>query len=121
MGRLISLPATRRTAKSGRTLYYRFVPRPVHYVQFLCHTSIFIYWGAYWPEVRRHIPALLVQIAFAYALDMLVCWSRKNEWWLSFGLFPIVYSVYLAFYTWSGLGPKVYVGWSNFTELLGDR
>jgi ABC-type sugar transport system permease subunit len=37
-----------------------------------------------------------------------------------FGLFPIVYSVYLAFYTWSGLGPKVYVGWSNFSELLGD-
>jgi cellobiose transport system permease protein len=37
-----------------------------------------------------------------------------------FGLFPIGYSVYLAFYSWSGLGPRIYVGWQNFSQLLGD-
>ncbi|HUC14571.1 MAG TPA: sugar ABC transporter permease, partial [Acidimicrobiales bacterium] len=38
----------------------------------------------------------------------------------AFSLFPIGYSVYLAFYSWNGLGPKLYVGWQNFSELFGD-
>ena len=37
-----------------------------------------------------------------------------------FGLFPIVYSVYLAFYSWNGLGPRIYVGLQNFSQLLTD-
>jgi TPR repeat protein len=85
----------RQTARSGRRLRYTFVPRPVHYVQMMAHSSIFLYWGAYWPEVYHHVPLLLVQIAFAYALDMLVCWSRRDEWLLGFGLIPIVLSTNL--------------------------
>jgi cellobiose transport system permease protein len=37
-----------------------------------------------------------------------------------FGIFPIGYSVYLAFFQWSGLGPRVFVGLQNFTTLFGD-
>jgi TPR repeat protein len=85
----------RDKARSGRLLHYSFVPRSVHYVQMMAHSSIYLYWGAYWPEVYHHVPQLFVQIAFAYAFDMLVCWSRRDEWFLGFGLIPIVLSTNL--------------------------
>jgi hypothetical protein len=84
-----------RAARAGRQLSYIFVPRPVHYVQMMAHSAIFLYWGAYWPEVYRHVPLILAQVAFAYAFDMLVCWARRDTWILGFGLFPIVFSTNL--------------------------
>ena len=55
----------------------------------------------------------------------------KNEWlWayifiapmvigtLCLGIIPILYSVGLSFMRWDGLGEKVFIGISNFTELL---
>lgn len=82
-------------ARAGRQLNYIFVPRPVHYVQMMAHSVIYLYWGAYWPEVYRHVPLILAQVAFAYAFDMLVCWARRDTWILGFGLFPIVFSTNL--------------------------
>ena len=82
-------------ARAGRRLNYIFVPRPVHYVQMVAHSAIYLYWGAYWPEVYRHLPLLLAQVAFAYAFDSLLCWSRRDTWLLGFGLFPIVFSTNL--------------------------
>jgi len=38
----------RSAARSGRILTYEFVPRPVHYVQFMMHSSVYLYWGWYW-------------------------------------------------------------------------
>ena len=63
----------RQVLKTGRTLRYEFVPRPVHYVQLTMHTCIYAYWGWYWREVYHHVPLILCQIVFAYTLDMLVC------------------------------------------------
>ncbi|MFC4453121.1 sugar ABC transporter permease [Deinococcus sonorensis] len=40
-----------------------------------------------------------------------------------FGLFPIVFSLYLSFHAWqpaSGLGSMTFVGWRNFTDNLTD-
>jgi cellobiose transport system permease protein len=37
-----------------------------------------------------------------------------------FGLFPVAFSFYLAFFKWSGLGPRVFVGLENFRTLFGD-
>lgn len=37
-----------------------------------------------------------------------------------FGLFPILFSLYLAFHAWDGLGPMEYVGLRNFRNLLTD-
>jgi TPR repeat protein len=81
--------------RSGRTLTYEVVPRPVHYVQLAMHSSIYAYWGWYWREVYHYIPLILAQIAFVYALDMLVCWSRRDLWVLGFGPIPIVLSTNL--------------------------
>lgn len=41
-----------------------------------------------------------------------------------FGVFPLLFSLYLAFQSWeptSGLGAMEFVGWSNFTFALGDE
>ena len=85
----------REVVKTGRTLRYDFVPRPVHYVQLTMHTCIYAYWGWYLREVYHHVPLILCQIVFAYTLDMLVCWSRRDKWILGFGPFPIVLSTNL--------------------------
>ena len=91
---LLSIFVVSRISR-GRTLYYEFLPRPVHYVQFLMHSSIYAYWGYYWREVYNHVPLIAAQIVFAYVVDMLVCWSRRDKWILGFGPFPIVLSTNL--------------------------
>lgn len=81
--------------RTGRTLTYEFVPRRVHWVQSLMHSSVFIYWGWYWREVYHEIPLILAQVFFLYVVDMLVCWSRRDKWILGFGPFPIAFSTNL--------------------------
>ncbi|MBW7457220.1 carbohydrate ABC transporter permease [Paenibacillus sepulcri] len=39
---------------------------------------------------------------------------------LIFGLFPILFSLYLSFHAWDGLGTMEYVGFRNFKNLLSD-
>jgi hypothetical protein len=85
----------RRAARAGRVLSYDIVPRPVHYVQLMMHTSIYAYWGWYWREVYHYAPLIVAQIVFVYVLDMLVCWWRRDKWILGFGPFPIVLSTNL--------------------------
>ena len=38
---------------------------------------------------------------------------------LTFGLFPILFSVYLSFHSWKGLGPMQFVGLKNYLFLAG--
>jgi len=85
----------RQVASAGRQLTYEFAPRKVHYVQLLMHSSIYAYWGWYWHEVYHDLFLIAAQIVFAYALDMLVCWSRRDKWLLGFGPIPIVLSTNL--------------------------
>jgi Sel1 repeat len=81
--------------RTGRTLTYEFVPRRVHWVQLTMHSCVFAYWGWYWPEVYHEFPLILAQVVFLYVLDMLVCWSRRDNWILGFGPIPIVFSMNL--------------------------
>jgi len=39
---------------------------------------------------------------------------------LIFGLAPIIYSVYIAFFNWDALGTKEFIGIQNFVELVAD-
>jgi Sel1 repeat len=84
-----------RVARAGRTLSYDIVLRNVHYVQLIMQTCVYAYWGWYWREVYRFAPLIVAQIIFAYALDMLVCWWRRDKWVLGFGPFPIILSTNL--------------------------
>lgn len=81
-----------RARTKGTGLKIEVSLRPQHYLQALAHTSIFVYWGFYWDPIKDAAVLILAQIVFAYAFDMLLSWTRKNEFVLGFGPFPIIYS-----------------------------
>jgi hypothetical protein len=70
-------------------------PRRQHYIQTICHLSVYAYWGWHWPPVYEYAPLLVAQLLFAYAFDMLLGWSRRGSFGLSWGPFPIVNSTNL--------------------------
>jgi hypothetical protein len=84
-----------RTAAIGRSLRLEVVLRKQHYLQACVQGSIFLYWGWYWREVYHSAPLLLAQLLFAYAFDMLLVWSRRDDYTLGFGPFPVVFSINL--------------------------
>jgi hypothetical protein len=81
--------------RADRTLVYEFAAKSVHYVQLMMHICVYSYWGWYWRPVYHEVPLILSQIAFGYALDMLVCWTRREKWIFGFGPIPIVLSTNL--------------------------
>jgi Na+-translocating ferredoxin:NAD+ oxidoreductase RnfD subunit len=70
-------------------------PRAQHYIQSLCHLTIYAYWGWYWRPVYDFAPLIVAQLVFAYAFDMLLAWSRREPYVLGFGPFPIIFSTNL--------------------------
>ena len=81
-------------------------PRAQHYVQSFCHFCVYSYWGWYWPPVYDFAPLLAAQLLFAYVFDILLAWSRREEYVLGFGPFPIVFSTNLFLWfkdDWFGL------------------
>jgi hypothetical protein len=70
-------------------------PRPQHYIQTMCHLSVYTYWGWHWPPVYEYAWLLAAQLLFAYAFDMMLGWSRRGSYGLSWGPFPIVFSTNL--------------------------
>jgi hypothetical protein len=85
----------RQAKRARRTLGYDFGAKNVHYVQLVMHICVYSYWGWYWRPVYHEVPLILVQIVFGYALDMLVCWSRREKWIFGFGPIPIILSTNL--------------------------
>jgi hypothetical protein len=90
---LIWLLALQLGSREARSLGLR--ARKQHYIQALVQTSIYLYWGYFWPPVYQHAWLLLGQLLFAYAADMLLTWSRREHYVLGFGAFPIVLSTNL--------------------------
>jgi hypothetical protein len=84
-----------RARAARRPLTIEVSLRPQHYLQAIAHTSIFVFWGMYWPPIRDAAPLIAAQIVFAYAFDMLLAWSRRDTYTLGFGPFPIIYSTNL--------------------------
>ena len=82
-----------RRAGEGRSL--TTVLRPQHYVQAMVQVAVFAYWGWYWRPVYDFAGLLVAQLAFAYAVDMLIQWSRRERYVLGFGPFPIIFSINL--------------------------
>jgi Na+-translocating ferredoxin:NAD+ oxidoreductase RnfD subunit len=88
---LLAVRARREGARSLRVAR----PRAQHYVQSLCQLGVYAYWGWYWPPVYDFAPLLLGQLVFAYAFDLLLAWSRREDYLLGFGPFPIIFSTNL--------------------------
>jgi hypothetical protein len=70
-------------------------PRAQHYVQAMCQLSVYAYWGWHWAPVYDYAWLLVAQLLFAYAFDLLLSWSRRGNYLLGFGPFPIIFSTNL--------------------------
>lgn len=82
-----------RSAESGPTFQIQL--RKQHYLQALVQLSVFAYWGYYWRPVYDHALLMVAQLFFAYACELLLAWSRRRDYVLGFGPFPIIFSINL--------------------------
>lgn len=82
-------------ARRRRALVLEISLRPQHYIQACAHLTIYTYWAAYWQGVSDAAPLIAAQLAFAYGLDALLSWSRRDSYTLGFGPFPIIFSTNL--------------------------
>lgn len=80
---------------ASRALMLEIAPRKQHYLQACAQLSVFLYWGWYWPPVYASAHLIAGQLVFAYALDMLLTWSRRDTYVLGFGPFPVIFSINL--------------------------
>ena len=114
-----------RARRSGRTLTLEIVGRRQHYLQACAQGSVLLYWGWYWREVYHSIDLIAAQLLFAYGFDMLLGWSRRDDYTLGFGPFPVVFSINL--FLWfkpdyfylqflmvaTGFAAKALIGWQK--------
>lgn len=84
-----------RSLRRGRPLALEIVVRPQHWVQACAQTVILLYWGRYVHFVYAYIPMIVAQLIFAYGVEALVSWTRRDRYVLGFGPFPIVLSLNL--------------------------
>ena len=84
-----------RARSKGSTLTLQVVPKKQHYLQACAQGSVLLYWGWYWPPVYAFAPFILAQLFFAYAFDLLLCWSRRESYIFGFAPFPVVFSMNL--------------------------
>ncbi len=66
-----------------------------HVLAFLLQVVFIGYWALHWQPVRFYLPMLMAQLAFAYAVDMLLSLSRLGRWTATFGPIPVVGSTSL--------------------------
>lgn len=86
----------RHARRSGRKLAVEYArPLKAHYVQACVQICIYAYWAAYWPKVVQAAPLILGQLAFLFAFDGLLTWSRGRAWRFGMGPVPIVLSTNL--------------------------
>ena len=83
------------SVRRRRTFALDIVLRKQHWVQACAQLSVYAYWGWYWREVYDSAHLIAAQLAFAYAFDMLLTWSRRERYVLGFGPFPIIFSINL--------------------------
>jgi len=81
--------------RTGRTLTLEIVVRKQHYLQACVQGSVLLYWGWYWRQVYDSAHLIAAQLVFAYAFDMLLSWSRRDNYTLGFGPFPVIFSINL--------------------------
>lgn len=74
---------------------FLIVLRPQHYIQTMLQIILYAYWGYYWRPVYDHVWLIVGQLLFAFVFDMLLSWSRRRDYTLGFGPFPIILSINL--------------------------
>jgi hypothetical protein len=83
------------SVRASRTLIVEVAIRKHHWVQALAQVVVYAWWGWHARFVYAFLPLILAQVLFAYAVDALLTWSRRDTWYLGFGPLPVVLSVNL--------------------------
>jgi len=90
-GAILFTSATR----SGRKLALERVVQRNHWVQMCAQGTILLYWGWHARTVYTFFPLILAQILFAFGVDALLQWSRRDTYRMSFGPVPVIFSINL--------------------------
>jgi hypothetical protein len=78
-----------------RRLTVQLAVRRHHWVQACAQGAVLLYWGWYVRAVYAYLPLIAAQLIFAYAVDSLLSWSRRDTYQLGLGPFPIILSINL--------------------------
>lgn len=81
--------------RSVRTLHLATAVHKHHWVQACAQITVLLYWGWHARFVYAFLPLIAAQIVFAYAVDSLLTWSRRDTYALGFGPFPVILSINL--------------------------
>lgn len=81
------------TNASLKIEYYK--PKAVHFIQAGVQSSLYAYWGYFWPEIYTQVPLILAQMVFLLVFDGIVSWARGWNWRVSFVPVPIILSTNL--------------------------
>jgi hypothetical protein len=79
----------------GRLFVIDVQLKPQHYLQACAQSTVLLYWGYYWRPVYDAAPLIVAQLLFAYAFDILLAWSRRDNYTLGFAPFPVIFSINL--------------------------
>lgn len=124
-----------KARSAGRTLRLELFPKRQHYLQACAQGAVLLYWGWYWQPAHGYALFIVAQLVFAYAFDILLGWSRRDEYTLGFAQFPVVFSTnlflwfkpdwfYLQFLMIAvGLAAKELIRWKtpDLTQSAGRR
>ena len=81
--------------RSGRALTLEHGTYKHHWVQASAQAAVLAYWGWHTDFGAAFVPLVIAQLVFAYGVDALLTWSRRDTYRLGFGPFPIVLSINL--------------------------
>lgn len=84
--------------RAGRSLQIEVLLKAPHYVQTGAQLTLLLYWGWHVRAVYGNLPLVLAQLLFAYGLEGLLQWSRRDTYRLGFGPIPIILSI--NFFLW---------------------
>jgi hypothetical protein len=84
--------------RAGRTLQIEVLLKQPHYIQTGAQLVLLLYWGWHVRAVYGNLPLVLAQLLFAYGLEGLLQWTRRDTYRFGFGPIPIILSI--NFFLW---------------------
>ena len=81
--------------RGGRVLSIEAAVRKPHVVQMFAQGAVLVYWGWYVRAVYDYAPLILGQILFAFGVDALLQWTRRDTYRMGVGPIPVMFSMNL--------------------------
>jgi hypothetical protein len=82
-------------SRTSRELFIQAAIRKPHVVQMFAQGAVLAYWGWHVRAVYDWAPMILGQILFAYGVDALLQWSRRDTYHMGVGPIPVMFSINL--------------------------